>query len=311
MTAVAPEIPETLSPFWLRLYGKWIHLEGVRPAVPVAPGRAFSELVTVDGYRYVQQAPRGPRTWTLDYEYGTAAATAALESAAYTTVRYRDPLTRTLLMDRNDAKVNMVDPDLNTAWAVEWDASLGVPQPLYIINVGEGPDKPIWLPSYDLGNRDGTLPEAYTRRAYFPVIPGVVYTAALWSVVNVSTSILRINDADTNILLGQYVAVGTVPDPANPQLARVTFTAPASGIIELEMDVSYMNTGLMLYEGDCPPDYYRAGRRMPCQVAVQDPALTTNLIWPKKCNPCDLPRENATFTVQEVGTTMGVDLVGA
>lgn len=306
----SPEIPDSASPFWLRLYGRWVHLNGIMPVVDVTSQRQFSDLMTVDGYRYVQAAPRGPRTWKMDYRWGTAAATAALESAAYAN-NFSDPLTRPLLMDRNDARVNMVDPDLNTAWATQWIAPT-ITRPLYILNVGDGVDSPIWLPTYDTGDKVGVLPEPYTRRAYYALLPGVTYTAALWTLANATASVLRINDAETNTLLGQYVATGG-GTPENPELASVTFVAPdnspAGETIQLEMSFSYLNTGLMLYEGDCPPEYYRAGRRMPCQISVQDPALTVNPIWSKKCNPCDLPREHATFTIQEVGVSADAGLV--
>jgi hypothetical protein len=307
----SPEIPDSASPFWLRLYGRWVHLNGIMPVVDVTPQRAFNDLITVDGYRYVQAAPRGPRTWQMDYRWGTAAATAALESAAYAN-NFSDPLTRTLLMDRNDARVNMVDPDLNTTWATSWADPYTAPQ--FIMNVGEGPENPIWLPSYDFGDF-GVSPEVYARRAYFALLPGVTYTAAVWTVALsgfAGQPLLRVNDAETNTELGEYVIEGGGTNDS-PELASVTFTAPdnvpAGETIELEMFFSFYNTGLMLYEGDCPPDYYRAGRRAPCQVSVQDPALTVNPIWSKRCNPCDLPREHATFTIQEVGVSAGADLV--
>lgn len=298
----SPEIPDSASPFWLRLYGRWVHLDGIMPVVDAAPQRAFSGLTTVDGYRYVQRAPRGPRDWRLDYRWGTAAATAALESAAYSN-NYADPLTRTLFMDRNLARANMVDPDLDTAWA---DL---VPQ--FIMNVGDGDEKPIWLPAYGSGDLDGSPPQTFVNRAYFSLLPGVVYTAAVWTQVSAGNSVLRVADTETNATLAEYIAVGGGTSDS-PELATATFTAPdnipAGETVVLEMGGSPYNAGLMLYEGDCPPTYYRAGRRMPCEVAVQDPPITNNLIW-RYCDPCLLPREHATFTVQEVGTSAMPDLV--
>lgn len=320
MTSNAPEIPETLSPFWMRLYGRWTHLEGIRPEVAVAQGRTSSELLTVDGYRYVQQAPRGPRTWTFDYEYGTAAATAALESAAYTN-NYDDPETRTLLMDRNDARINMVPPELQQAWSTAWLPSSGLTKPYMRINVGSV-EIPLWLPTYDAGDLVAVAPEPYTRRLRFSMIPGVEYTVAAWYAVAQPSQgkLLRVNkvvtteSTETRTEIASWTPPISSSDPENPQLGTATFTAPqeitdqnqAQGFsvttIEVEMSMSYSAAGLMVYEGDCPPERYRAGRRTPVQVAVFDPSLTTNVIWPKECDPCALPREQSTFTIQEVGT---------
>lgn len=299
----APEIQETLSPYWLRLYGHWVHIDGVVPENDVEPGRAFSELVTVDGHRYAQRAPRGPRTWTLDFDHATAAATAALESAAYTN-NYDDPTTRTLFMDRNHAKANMVNPDLNTLWSDK------VPQ--FVMNVGEGAENPIWLPSYGSGEVPGSAPQIFIYRAYYSLLPGVTYTAAVWTQVSTGNSVLRVADAVTNVEVDEYIATGGGTS-ANPELATVTIPVPAGDpagkIYVLEMAGSPYNAGLMLYEGDCPPEYYRAGRRMPCPVSVQDPGISTNLIWPANCDPCKLPRETTTWTIREVGTSARVDLV--
>lgn len=301
---VAPEIPETLSPYWLRLYGRWVHLDGISPEVAADPDRAFNELVTVDGYRYVQRAPRGPRTWSLEYDHATAAATAALESAAYTN-NYGDPLTRTLFMDENLAKVNMVDPDLGTAWSD--------PVPQFIMNVGESVDQPIWLPSYRIGEIN-PAPQNFINRAYFALLPGVVYTAAVWTQVSAGFMVLRAANTSGNVTLDTYTSVGGGTS-ASPELATLTFTAPdnvpAGETIVLELSGSQYSAGLMLYEGDCPPTYYRAGRRMPCEVSVQDPSITGNLAWPVRCDPCALPRESSAFLVREVGTSATIDLVDA
>lgn len=292
-------IPETLSPYWLRLYGKWIHLDGIKPENEVTPQRDFSELVTVDGFRYVQQAPRGPRTWTLDYDYGTAAATAALESAAYG-FNYADPLMRTLFLDTNSARANMVEPDLAQKWQ---HVNLAPPQ--YVINVGESADDPLWQPSYVAAVED--LGDWGVQR--IPVRAGVEYTGAFWTVHP-----NNFPDALTIIVNGVEVASApNIPGgtEANPQLITLTWTAPADSVAVVTMNLNSMaySAGLMFYEGDCPPDFYRAGRRMPCEVAVQDPKMSVNPVWPGTCSPCDLPREQSTFTVMEVGYVASDPLV--
>lgn len=300
MSSMAPEIPDTLSPYWLRLFGKWIHLNGVKPEVDIAPNRAFSELVTVDGYRYVQRAPRGPRTWTLAYEGATAAATAALEAAAYD-FNYDDPISRTLFLDTNDAKVNMVDPDLTARWQ-----HTSILPPQYVLNVGESPDDPMWQPSYIATVDD--VGEWGVQR--IPVRAGVTYTAAFWTVhPNALLDFLTIKVNNVTVATTPGIPGGT---PDDPKLITLTWTAPADAVAVVTMNLNAMaySAGLMFYEGDCPPNYYRAGRRMPCQVSVQDPSLTNNLIWPNQsCNPCALPREHSTFTVMEVGVTSDVGLV--
>lgn len=292
--SIAPEIPDTLSPYWLRLYGHWIHLNGVRPEVPVEPGRAFSELVTVDGFRYSQRAPRGPRTWTLDFEHGTAAATAALESAAYDfpMVSALDEDVSLMFLDTNAAKVNMVDPDTDTTWKPFYPPST--------INVGESADQPIWKPDYGV-DEDKTI--------YLPVRAGVTYSLALWTALTPARAaailVNLVRDVGTTLLVS-YNYPGPSTNPDSPVRSHFTFTPAFDGTVAItfEWELLRNSAGLMVYEGDCAPDYYRNGRRTPCQVSVQDPSLTTNLIWPKDCDLCALPREHATITVQEVGVGM-------
>jgi hypothetical protein len=300
ITPIAPEVPETLSPYWLRLYGKWIHLEGIQPVVDTSPNRAFSDLVTVDGYRFVQRAPRGPRSWALAYDHATAAATAALESAAYD-FNFNDPLTRTLFLDTNAARVNMVDPELVRKWQHP-----AIAAPFYTINVGESPDDPVWQPSYVATAEDVGI----AGIVYIPVRAGVTYTAAFWTVhPNVFDDALKIEVNNAEVASAPNIPGGT---EANPQLITLTWTPANDAVAAVEINIQSMaySTGLMFYEGDCPPNYYLAGRRMPCQVSVQDPTLTSNLIWPSaNCDPCALPRESTSFNVLEVGAGAGAAAV--
>lgn len=276
--SIAPEIPETLSPYWLRLYGRWTHLEGVQPVNEVAPGRDFSELITVDGYRYVQRAPRGPRTWTLAYDTSTAAATAALESAAY------DMSTQTLLLDTNAARVNMVPPDLLATWST-------FSGPIRTMNVGTL-ESPLRISGYGLA-KEG-VPFNSTNLV---VRGGVTYTVVVWYTTPLTPGevVLKVSGA----------AVGSAPGLAGatedvPGKAVITVTPANDGVLTVEALFGY-TAALMVYEGDCEPEFYRAGRRMPCAVSVQDPTRTINQIWPSQaCNPCDLPRESTAWVIQEV-----------
>lgn len=277
-------INETLSPFWLRLYGKWVRLDGIAPEVEKTSDRASSELITVDGYRYVQRAPRGPRSWALSYEYASAAATAALESAAYD-YNFNDPSMRTLFLDTNEAKINMVPPDLVTRWR---NPSVTTGPEVY--NVGEPDGLPMWQPAYD-----GGPDPANGITIDIPVRGGVTYTATVWTRLGAGQTALTISGAAAGSAVG-----GAGATLANPHQASIVFTPVADGVVTVEPTLGY-TAGLMVYEGDCPPTSYRAGRRMPCAIAVMDPASTTNQIWPSAaCNPCDLPREQTSWVVQEV-----------
>lgn len=280
-----PEILDTASPFWLRLYGTWVHLQGIMPVVEKTSQRGFSELITVDGYRYEQRAPRGPRSWTLNYRYGTAAATAALESAAYD-YNFDDPAMRTLFLDTNEAKVNMVPPDLATAWGGNV-AGGNVP-----LNVGEPDGLPMWLPTY--GIEQGSTSSYHSLSV--PVRAGATYTVSNWYYnVGSGTDILHVSGAAEATALSE--AGGTA---AAPKQATLVVTPVADGVLTVET-AAFFSAGLMVYEGDCAPTKYRAGRRMPCAVSVRDPATTTNIVWSARCKPCDLPREHTSWVINEVG----------
>ena len=289
----APNILDTQSPYWLRLYGRWIHLNGIMPVNEVEPGRAFSELVTVDGYRYEQRAPRGPRTWELPYRYGTAAATAALEAAAYDLPLNDAPSGRTLLLDTNQAKVNMLPPEVTEE---RFLTSVAAKVP---IRAGG-----VWQRSYTRISEPGKFSGGLV--AYVPVRAGVAYTAAVWTTAPAGEDVVVVQQSTPPgaPVAGESPGGGT---PENPSMVSVTFTASADGeaIVAASgggVAATFSTAGLMFFEGDdCPPDHYRHGRRMPCEVSVQDPKITNNLIW-RYCDPCNLPREHAVFRINEVGT---------
>jgi hypothetical protein len=248
------------------------------PVNDVTPERAFSELVTVDGYRYEQRAPRGPRTWELPYRYGTAAATAALESAAYDVALNDAPSGLTLFLDTNQAKVNMLPPEFPTPNQV-------IPARA-AINAGG-----TWLPSTGV-----TLVDIRV-----PVRAGVTYTIAAWT-IGAGGVIQLATEAGATLINESGTGTGTA---ANPELLVGAYTSPTDQTVRVQAatpgSVSVSLAGLMFFEGDCPPEFYRRGRRMPCEVSVQDPKITNNLIW-RYCDPCKLPREHAVFTINEVGT---------
>lgn len=279
----APNVLDTESPFWLRLYGHWVRLQGIMPVVEQDPGRAFNELVTVDGYRYEQRAPRGARSWTYDYRFGTAAATAALESAAYD-LNWNDPSMRTLFLDTDAAKVNMVPPDLLQRWRNP--AATSGPQ---VYNVGEPDGLPMWLPTYDGGpNPAGGI------SVQIPVRAGVTYTATVWTQLGSGQVALTVSGAAVGSSNG-----GAGATPANPAQATVVVTPVADGVLTVSPALGF-TAGLMVFEGDCPPSSYRQGQRMPCSISVHDPSRRHNLVW-KTCDPCELPREHTGWVIREVG----------
>lgn len=280
----APQVPDSASPFWLRLYGKWVRLQGIMPVVDKASDRAFSELTTVDGHRYEQRAPRGPRSWALDYRYATAAATAALESAAYD-YNFDDPGMRTLLLDTNEAKINMVPPDLLSKWRGTTTAAITV------VNVGEPDGLPMWLASYGADAAEPTSPYWQTQ---IPVRGGVTYTVTAW-VHTLATASVAIQVSGAAAGNGMGLTGST---PANPHQSTVVVTPAADGILTIQTIMQF-SAGLMVYEGDCAPTSYRAGRNMPCSISVRDPSTKTNLIW-RDCDPCKLPREHTSWTLHEV-----------
>ena len=275
----APQIPDSGSPIWLRLYGHWVRMQGILPVIDKTSDRAISELTTVDGYRYEQRAPRGLRSWAMDYRYATAAATAAMESAAYD-YNFDDPDMRTLLLDTNEAKVNMVPPDLLTRWRNVVSVPL-------VYNVGESDGLPMWIPTYD---GDGV---SATRSIQIPVRQGVTYTATVWTTRSSAQAALMLTGVH-----GQTANGLTGSTPANPHQATITFTAASDGVETIAVTAGF-TAGLMFYEGNCAPTSYRAGRNMPCSISVRDPSTKTNLIW-RDCDPCDLPREHTAWVLHEV-----------
>lgn len=96
-------VNHTLSPFWLNLGGQWVHLEGVSPGWSRSPSRPSSEFTSVGGHRHIQVARRVSREWSLNFQYATPEALAALQMAA----EEPGPV---LLYDETAAAANMLDP---------------------------------------------------------------------------------------------------------------------------------------------------------------------------------------------------------
>lgn len=78
---MAWNVAETSSPFYLRLAGTWVHLEGVNIGVPIATDRPSSTFTSLGGHRYHQRAPLARRTWSVSLSSATPAGIAALSAA--------------------------------------------------------------------------------------------------------------------------------------------------------------------------------------------------------------------------------------
>lgn len=70
------DLAPTGSPFWLRLHGTWLQLDGATPGVSVDADRPRSDFTSVDGNRYVQRGPQSRRQWDLSIPYAASAAQA-------------------------------------------------------------------------------------------------------------------------------------------------------------------------------------------------------------------------------------------
>lgn len=91
------------SPFWLRLFGEWVQLEGVVPDTSAGVSRSRSSFESVDGVQWEQQAPAHRRSWSLEIPWQSRVATRVLEVAAHTNEDV-------WLLDRTRAVVNMLRP---------------------------------------------------------------------------------------------------------------------------------------------------------------------------------------------------------
>lgn len=103
VSEILDEVIPTQSPYWLRINGVWLHLDGVRPGSSRSTVRASSDFKSVDGHLYVQQAPRGSREWSLDWEYASPGSVAAIALAA-------EAPGEVLLFDVASASVNCLAP---------------------------------------------------------------------------------------------------------------------------------------------------------------------------------------------------------
>ena len=93
----------TRSPYWLRVNGHWVHIEGVAPSVDVDTDRPSSTFRPMGGGRLRQIAPIGMRSWSVSSEWASPTTFRMLRLAA----QFPDDV---WLLDRSMAVANMIDP---------------------------------------------------------------------------------------------------------------------------------------------------------------------------------------------------------
>lgn len=79
--ADAPDPAPTGSPYWLRLNGVWVQIEGIVPEVATDTTRPRSTFTSLDGNRYEQRGPRARRSWSWKLPHAASAHVAALVAA--------------------------------------------------------------------------------------------------------------------------------------------------------------------------------------------------------------------------------------
>jgi hypothetical protein len=262
---VTAAVTPTASPYWLLINGAWVHLEGVTPGVEIARNRATSELITVDGYRYWQQAPRGPRDWTLNYQWATPVAAAVLEAAA-------EQGGELWLLDQTKSIGNMLPPD----------ACFGYDPAAAVIDCGGVPLRALDLTSAHV--------VATKVRA------GVTYYVHAWSASGSAATLGTVAYPGGSAALttaDRFPAEYEADFPLEEVLVSFTPTADGDATITLTAG-GPATSGLMLTEG-LEPDRFVHGSGSPCKVAVADPSQTVNRAWPDR-----LPWSDYAVVVKEV-----------
>lgn len=91
------------SPYWLRLNGVWVQVEGVVPAVQTASERPSSSMTSLNGNRFEQKARLARRSWTLTLPHAAAPHIAAIRAAVESSAEVQ-------LMSDAAAVANMLPP---------------------------------------------------------------------------------------------------------------------------------------------------------------------------------------------------------
>lgn len=229
---MADLVAPTGSPFWLRLNGTWIHLEGATPGVQVGADRPRSEFRSVDGNRYAQRGPRVRRQWDLSIPYAasSAATIAVLRAAAESEVDV-------LLASEDQLTTNMLPAT----------SCYGTTSPA--IDCGGIPLLTL-APSQVVKGR---------------VRGGVATTLTCWTTAATSAPALTVNVAGGGLITSCNAGAG---GRASVTFTRSTDT----DIEIVASSASQRSSGLMLAETPYLPQAFVHGEGdgMPCKVDVQD-----------------------------------------
>lgn len=79
--AANPAVAQTGSPYWLRVNGTWVQIQGVTPGVAASTERPSSAFQSLEGNRYEQRGTVARRSWSWELPYATTAHAAVLAAA--------------------------------------------------------------------------------------------------------------------------------------------------------------------------------------------------------------------------------------
>ena len=230
----------TRSPFYLRVNGVWLPLEGVNPGTGRNSERASSSFNSVDGVGYVQQAYLAQRTWEFDWTMATPASVAAVAFAA------QNPHD-VWLWDETAARANAL-PDY---------ACYG-PEAHPVLLCGGFPLRSLTAGSSGTGAGATVL----TR----PIVPGFPLIVAVWTDATAGTTVGSVDDGDGSLPL-------VAPAGTGPRVTSVELNAPEADSLTITIPASttYLVSGLTLTDGLAPSSWL-PGQATPCQVSVSDPS---------------------------------------
>lgn len=254
------------SPYWLRLNNTWVHLDGVEPGVDIVINRASSDFTSVDGVRWSQKAPKGPRDWALTYRYAIADAVSALKVAV-------DIPSNVLFLDTTMAQINMLAPA----------DCYGVDQTAGIVDCGGVP-----LRELDLSSG---------KAVTIPVRGGVTYYARLWGGPDGATvgSVAFPGGSQDLVSTVSWPDIWPEDWPTDTGLVA-PFTPTADGDATLTLAAGTTGASGLMVAQDVPPHHFMAGMSMPCQVSVEELSQTANFAWADRYGWSDY-----TVSVREVG----------
>lgn len=244
------ETVRTSSPFWLRLNGVWVWLEGVMPGVGVDSDRPMSEFRALDGQRYVQRAAVARRSWSLSYRYATPAAVAALMAATEIGADAAD-------VEAADAVWLAADPVLESNMLPRADSAGTNSAAGPVIDCAGVP-----LRALEAG-----------RVVVARVRPGAPVTLSAWAAA--AGDVAVIDGAAAPVVL-TAVAAGRAMVMLVPVEDLLTITVADHADDAEDVD-AVASAGWMLTEGLVAPPAFEAGQGMPCPVVVDEPDETLTM----------------------------------